>query len=106
MRDAFTDALLDVPPGPLIPFRSLHKELPWVPKKHPCQYERWRSRGLRGHRLKALRFGGTWCTCEAWLIEFLNALSGKSSSPPRSEAGRRVARRSAAVLRDLEEAGI
>jgi hypothetical protein len=37
---------------------------------------RWTSRGLRGVRLRTIRLGGTRCTCETWVLEFIAALNG------------------------------
>jgi hypothetical protein len=45
---------------------------------HTATLHRWRSKGLRGIRLQALRVGGVWMTTDAALATFFAQLSGSS----------------------------
>jgi hypothetical protein len=44
-------------------------------KRHLSRIHEWRSRGIRGVKLQAIRVGGAWCTCDLWLTEFFQRLS-------------------------------
>ena len=66
---------------------------------------RWAASGLKGHKLRTVRVGGTLCTTEAWLWEFFEGLSAPEGVPvPRTPKQRQRDREKA--RRELEEAGI
>src|SRR5215470_9574015 len=45
--------------------------------------ERWRTKGVRGIILRAVRVGTTLCTCDAWLNDFFQKLN---AVPPVEKA--------------------
>ena len=51
---------------------------------HVSTVYRWISRGVRGHRLEAIRLGGAWYTSVSALQRFANLLSHESVQIPLS----------------------
>jgi len=47
---------------------------------------RWRSRGVAGHRLKAIRVGGRWLTRVSWLRAFIQAVTAAADPTAPSES--------------------
>ncbi|MEX2217051.1 MAG: DUF1580 domain-containing protein [Phycisphaeraceae bacterium] len=73
---------------------------------HIATITRWARRGLRGVRLRTVKFGRTPCTTEAWLHEFFEALaeadeftSSNIPRPPSTRERDRAARRAREILR-------
>lgn len=60
----------------LLPFRRRGKRV------HISTVWRWASKGVRGQKLKTWRVGGTTCTTDEAILEFISATSG-SSRPTR-----------------------
>lgn len=54
---------------------------------HLATMHRWRTVGLRGHRLSCIRAGGIWCSSEAALIEFFTNMSTPAPSTRPSTDG-------------------
>ena len=51
---------------------KLHKRTPF----------RWMDTGLRGVRLRHIRFGRKYMTCDRWLLEFFAATTDEHDPPP------------------------
>jgi hypothetical protein len=67
---------------------------------------RWRTQGLRGVRLEAIKVGGRWCTSLQALERFFDVLSRGASPPTPTQAGDTPATVSSAEsLRKLQEEG-
>lgn len=78
--------LRDLPSHPLVPRKDGRKP-------HLSACHRWVTRGIRRHRLEAVRCGGTLCTSRSALTRFYRRTSGidpSSTAPqpggPRDEA--------------------
>jgi len=61
-------------------------KLPWMPRRrgggrtHIATLVRWHRDGLWGVYLRALSIGGTWCTNEAWLLDFFEEVSRRRAN--------------------------
>jgi hypothetical protein len=67
---------------------------------------RWRTQGLRGVRLEAIKVGGRWCTSLQALERFFDVLSRGAGLPTPTQAGDTcVTGASAESLRKLQEEG-
>jgi Protein of unknown function (DUF1580) len=87
-----------VPAQPNLPDRRGGKRI------HVSTIHRWRSAGMRGVRLEALRVGGTWCTSiEALQRFFVRLAEAQEKAPPTTE---RRAHDLDAVDRKLDEENI
>jgi hypothetical protein len=91
-----------------IPFRVLgaHPNLPTRrggARIHVSTFHRWRSRGVRGVRLEAIRVGGTWCTSMQALQRFFDCLSQVEAAPHHPQSGDAHI---AATEHGLDQAGI
>lgn len=49
---------------------------------HQATLHRWRAHGLKGHKLKCIRVGGTWCTTIADVERFFQALTTSNTVAP------------------------
>ena len=54
---------------------------------HVSSLIRYVTRGMKGHRLRAVKAGATWCTTLAWLEEFCTALASSAIHSPAPAAG-------------------
>lgn len=52
-------------------------------KVHVSTIWRWASRGVHGHKLKTWRVGGTTCTTQSAIDEFISATSQRTTPSPR-----------------------
>jgi hypothetical protein len=67
---------------------------------------RWRTQGLRGVRLEAIKVGGRWCTSLQALERFFDVLSRGAGLPnPTQDSGTSTTGASAESLRKLREEG-
>lgn len=67
----------------LITFKELAESLPRRRGDRPIHLStihRWRSRGLKGIRLEAIRIGGSWCTSREAFGRFASRLTAKEAS--------------------------
>jgi hypothetical protein len=105
--------VIDVEQDRLIRLHDVPK-LRWLPtrrggaKLNVSTVWRWAMRGVRGHRLRTLRCGGTLCTEESWLREFFENLAHDGPVPgePPARTPHRRQREIAAAQQRLKEQGI
>lgn len=96
---------------PLIRLADVSK-LDWLPKLNGkgiglSTVHRWAANGLRGKKLRTVRFGGSLCTRESWLEEFFEELADPESQPSdRYETPSQRARAIAKAEKELEAEGI
>ena len=86
----------------LLTFRQLAETLPRRRGDRPTHVStlhRWRSRGLRGVKLEAVRVGGTWATTAEAFNRFVNQLTALESgqetavTPSASKSSKDASRR-------------
>ena len=73
-------------PQEYIPLSEVPERLPFRrrgKRVHKSTVWRWASRGVRGHKLKTWRVGGTTCTTQAAIDEFISLTSERTPSPRR-----------------------
>jgi hypothetical protein len=78
----------DIPLGQLVPLALAVKTLPGRrPGKAISRstLERWRTKGVGGIVLRTVRVGGTVCTCDAWIREFIERLNARRPPSPAPE---------------------
>jgi hypothetical protein len=72
---------------PLKDLKSLKELAKLIPPRragrpvHLATMHRWRTVGLRGHRLPCVRAGGIWCSTETALLEFFMIISDLEGRP-------------------------
>ncbi|MGD0138691.1 MAG: DUF1580 domain-containing protein [Tepidisphaeraceae bacterium] len=98
------------------PLIRLHDvpDVSWLPsrrggaKLHVSTAWRWAMRGVRGHKLRTVRVGGTLCTQETWLRDFFEALADTAPGPDRAITRTPLRRQHeiAAAQKRLKEQGI
>lgn len=79
--------MIDISAEELIPIRDVPKRLPQRPNGkavHVSAVYRWVQRGVRGHRLEAIRIGGTSYTSLEALQRFADQNQASTGSPPVS----------------------
>jgi len=75
---ADTAIMIDVNRDKLLTFRELSAKIPPRRNNRPAAIStihRWRSRGIRGTRLEAIRVGGAWLTSEQAFSRFCERLT-------------------------------
>ena len=106
MRDNDVEAL-----GRLVRLADV-PSLSWLPKRDGRSVSvgtiyRWAAVGIRGVRLRVVRFGGTLATTPAWLMQFFEALA---DAPPAAAPTVRIPRQRRVAVeqakRELQAAGI
>ena len=103
--------LIDLATETLIPLVEAARQLPRRRAgraTHVSTLHRWRSRGLRGARLEAVRIGGIWHTSSEALHRFFAQLS-QTDSEPRPEVsaiGSEMAERDIQTESQLDALGL
>lgn len=78
---------------------AIWARLTGVPRPHRATVLRWCTKGVKGNRLRAERFGGRWFTSQAAIEEFLRKASQPGDQADASPAG---PARSAQVQRTID----
>lgn len=86
----------------LVPLRVLARSWPGRPDGiDPSAVFRYARRGVRGVRLRAIRVPGAgWCSCQEWVLEFLQACNAPARSSSRAKPRRHLRDR---LLRDRSQ---
>jgi hypothetical protein len=91
--------LIDLETQELLTFPQARKLLPKPPG--PTTWWRWRTKGVNGIKLPAVKCGNTWMTSRQAILEFIR-LQTLSAQPPPPQS----AERSPETTRDLKAAGL
>ncbi|QDV75376.1 DUF1580 domain-containing protein [Botrimarina mediterranea] len=75
-------------------------------RPHVATLHRWRTRGVRGVRLRTCLIGGRRYTTREWLREFIEATTAEDAGAPRASDSPRRESEIAAAERCLKAAGI
>ena len=92
----------------LVTFKELARSLPRRRENRPVHYatiHRWRSRGLKGIRLEAVRVGGAWHTSWEAFRRFCDHLTAAESQPnvPFAKPGNRSSHKAAEKALDADD---
>lgn len=98
---------IDITKEELVTFKELARSLPRRRKNRPVHYatiHRWRSRGLKGIRLEAVRVGGAWHTSWEAFRRFCDRLTAVESQAelPSAKQGRGASHQNAEKSLDAE----